>query len=239
MPAPPDHAGGLRLPPVCRHAPKTFLPDLSSISRKRSVNLSYARAYVCNAFNHRQRASSAACAQPPPRRRRPSPAAHYTWRRRPRSWTDTGKWPATGPCDCRCAAATAIKATASQSGRHLSRNSPAKKVIINRSHCPLADCRRLTTKITVISCRKPSDSMATRRNSYTLRCFALNWIQLRQPHEALTQLIVCLVTVPFQPCPNAVILAIIWLQDRSPYSFGRDVVCFVCCQPMTTESFTR
>ena len=238
MPAPPDHAGGLRLPPVCRHAPKTFLPDLSSISRKRS-SISRTRAYVCNAFNHRQRASSAACAQPPPRRRRPSPAAHYTWRRRPRSWTDTGKWPATGPCDCRCAAATAINATASQSGRHLSRNSPAKKVIINRSHCPLADCRRLTTKITVISCRKPSDSMATRRNSYTLRCFALNWIQLRQPHEALTQLIVCLVTVPFQPCPNAVILAIIWLQHRSPYSFGRDVVCFVCCQPMTTESFTR
>ena len=70
-----DHAGGLRQPPICRHAPKTFSQSLVHLSYTH-VHLSYARSCVCHPFNRRPKASSAACARPPRPRRRPSPATH-------------------------------------------------------------------------------------------------------------------------------------------------------------------
>ena len=87
-----------RLPSLRPRFPAQSLVHLSYTH----VHLSYERSCLYHPFNRRQRASSAARARPLPRRRRPSPAAHNTWRRRPRSFTGTGKWPATWPSDCRC-----------------------------------------------------------------------------------------------------------------------------------------
>ena len=52
----------------------------------------------------------------------------------------------------------------------------------------LADFRWFTAKIATINCRKPSDALAARHDSYICRYFTLNWIQIRQLYEVLTQL---------------------------------------------------
>ena len=70
VPAPRDHAGALRQPPVCRHAPKTFLPNLSQTlvnSRPSLVNA----LLPFNPSIRRQRATSPTRTRPPRPHARP------------------------------------------------------------------------------------------------------------------------------------------------------------------------
>ena len=60
-----DHAGALRQPTVCRHAPKIFCPIARKLSWNSRISLVHALLPV-TPFNHRKKASSAV-RMPPPR----------------------------------------------------------------------------------------------------------------------------------------------------------------------------
>ena len=60
--------------------------------------------------------------------------------------------------------------------------------MISGNRYQIVDLRWFTAKTTAINCRKPSDALAARHDSYICRYFTLNWIQNRQLYEVLTQL---------------------------------------------------